>query len=99
MRAAIFIPVLLVGGLVGCASTGVRPSLVNQEEAAYAYPLEEVWPVVQAWYRERGFQYREDAARFVLQAPLYRRRQAGGALAQQGVGHPRQPQPRAGPHP
>jgi len=80
MRAALFIPVLLVGGLVGCASTGGRPSLVNQEEAAYAYPLEEVWPVVQAWYRERGFQYREDAAHFVLQTE-WREEFAGSKVA------------------
>jgi hypothetical protein len=80
MRAAIFIPVLLVGGLVGCALPGVRPSLVKQEEAVYEHPLEEVWPVVQAWYQERGFQYREDAARFVLQTE-WREEFAGSKVA------------------
>lgn len=80
MRAAIFIPVLLLGGLVGCALPGVRPPLEKQEEAVYEHPLEEVWPVVQAWYRERGFQYREDAAHFVLQTE-WREEFAGSKVA------------------
>jgi hypothetical protein len=67
MRAAIFISVLLVGGLMGCASRQGILRLEPQEEAVYEHPLEEVWPSVQAWMRDGGFRYREDAAHFVMQ--------------------------------
>ncbi|OJT23246.1 hypothetical protein BO221_20490 [Archangium sp. Cb G35] len=67
MRAAIFISVLLVGGLMGCASRQGILRLEHQEEAVYEHPLEEVWPAAQAWVRDGGFHYREDAANFVLQ--------------------------------
>ena len=80
MRAAIFISVLLVGGLMGCASRQGVLRLEPQEEAVYEHPLEEVWPSVQAWMREGGFRYREDAANFVLQTE-WREEFPGSAVA------------------
>ncbi|MCY1076131.1 hypothetical protein [Archangium lansingense] len=80
MRAAIFISVLLVGGLMGCASRQGVLRLEPQEEAVYEHPLEEVWPSVLAWMRERGFPYREDAANFVLQTE-WREEFAGSTVA------------------
>jgi hypothetical protein len=80
MRAAIFISVLLVGGLVGCASRQGILRLEQQEEAVYEHPLEEVWPAVQAWMRDSGFRYREDAANFVLQTE-WREEFAGSTVA------------------
>jgi hypothetical protein len=80
MRAAIFISVLLVGGLVGCASRQGILRLEPQAEAVYEHPLEEVWPAVQGWIREGGFRYREDAANFVLQTE-WREEFAGSQVA------------------
>jgi hypothetical protein len=67
MRAVLFFSVLLVGGLVGCASSQgtLRPE--KQEVAVYEHPLEEVWPSVRTWFQEKGFRSKEDAAHFVLQ--------------------------------
>ncbi|WNG35087.1 ChaN family lipoprotein [Archangium violaceum] len=67
MRAAIIFSVLLMGGLVGCASRQGSLRFEKQEEAVYEHPLEEVWPVVRDWFRDRGFRYQEDAGQFVLQ--------------------------------
>lgn len=80
MRAAIFISVLLVGGLMGCASRQGILRLEPEEEAVYEHPLEEVWPSVQAWMREGGFRYREDVANFVLQTE-WREEFAGSTVA------------------
>ncbi len=80
MRAAIFIPVLLLGGLVGCASRQGILRLEKQEEAVYEHPLEEVWPVVEAWFRDGGYKYREDAPHFVLQTE-WREEFAGSKVA------------------
>ncbi|MGZ3461790.1 MAG: hypothetical protein ACXU86_25135, partial [Archangium sp.] len=62
MRAAIFFSVLLLGGLLGCASRQGTLRLEKLEEAVYEHPLEEVWPSVRAWFHDGGFRYREDAA-------------------------------------
>jgi hypothetical protein len=67
MRAAIFFSVLLMGGLVGCASRQGTLRLEKQEAAVYEHPLEEVWPSVRIWFQKGGFRYREDEANFVLQ--------------------------------
>ncbi|HYO70219.1 MAG TPA: hypothetical protein VEU33_29490, partial [Archangium sp.] len=80
MRAAIFISVLLVGGLMGCVSRQGILRLEKQEEAVYEHPLEEVWPAVQAWMRDGGFRYREDAANFVAQTD-WREEFAGSTVA------------------
>ncbi|HZH17190.1 MAG TPA: hypothetical protein VE057_22745 [Archangium sp.] len=80
MRAAIFMSVLLVGGLVGCTSRPAFLRMDPQEEAVYEHPLEEVWPSVQAWMRNGGFQYREDAPNFVMQTE-WREEFAGSLIA------------------
>jgi hypothetical protein len=81
MRAIFFFSVLLVGGLVGCASRQGLLRLEQQEEAGvYEHPLEEVWPAVNAWFRDGGFRYREDAASFVLQTE-WREEFAGSKVA------------------
>ncbi|PTL80596.1 hypothetical protein [Vitiosangium sp. GDMCC 1.1324] len=80
MRAAIFYSVLLVGGLMGCASRQGNLLLEKQEEASYEHPLEEVWPSVRSWFQERGFRAREDAANFVLQTD-WREEFPGSAVA------------------
>ncbi len=80
MRAAIFMSVLLVGGLLGCSSRPVLLRMDPQEEAVYEHPLEEVWPSVHAWLRNGGFQYREDAAHFVMQTE-WREEFAGSLIA------------------
>ncbi|QRK04488.1 hypothetical protein JQX13_30035 [Archangium violaceum] len=81
MRAAIFFSVLLMGGLlVGCASRQGSFRLETQEDAVYEHPLEEVWPVVRDWFRDRGFRYQEDEAHFVLQTQ-WREEFAGSRVA------------------
>ncbi|HYO73458.1 MAG TPA: hypothetical protein VEU33_46075 [Archangium sp.] len=57
MRQLAFWCLALLTVVSGCTSRFV--DFAPDEEAVYAYPLEEVWPRVRTYYSENGFSYRE----------------------------------------
>ena len=69
---------LLLAALAGCSSRYV--DFTPDEEAIYDQPLDEVWPLVRAYFRDNGFNVREDLGRASLETE-WREEFAGSRVA------------------
>lgn len=65
MRQLAFWCLALLTVVSGCTSRFVDSA--PDEDAVYAHPIEEVWPLVRAYYSENGFSYRETPGMAVLE--------------------------------